>query len=250
MENEKTNFDFKIYFEPAFVICTVVLALAVVTQTVGVKSLGVHLEKDYLPLRKSLELLNEGALLPFKVVSKSRIDNPEILKSLGTEDYIQWVIEDTEGGDDDPAKIFLLFVTYYGLPDRVPHVPEECYTGGGFEKKQSSDVMLAIKGSDFEKSIAGKYLLFGSINSLSLTGPKQFPVLYFFKVNGEYANSREKARFLLNNNLFSKTAYFCKVELVFNRSFLPPDKQQVVGAGEKILSKLLPLLENKYWPEW
>ena len=117
----------------------------------------------------------------------------------------------------------MLFITYYGLPDRVPHVPEECYTGGGFEKKESIDLTLDLKGDDFEKTIMGKYLLFASSN-VSITGLSQFPVLYFFKVNGEYANSREGARFLLNNNLFKKVAYFCKIELVFNRNFTAPGK--------------------------
>ena len=249
MANESTKFDFKVYLQPAFLLCTIILALAAGTMTFGIKSLGIHLEKQPLPLRKSFDLLNEESLAPFKVISKIKIDNPEIVKSLGTEDYIQWVIEDTEAEADDPTKVFMLFVTYYSLPDRVPHVPEECYTGGGYEKKGESDVIFDTQDAGVEKKITGKYLLFGS-NNASMAGLSQFPVLYFFRVNGTYASGREKARLLLAHNLFKKYAYFCKIELVFNRSYSAPSKEQAVSACEKILSRVLPLLEKEHWPEW
>ena len=102
----------------------------------------------------------------------------------------------------------------------------------------------------FSKTIEGKHLVFGLSGNLGLINRRQFPLLYFFKVNGEYANGREKARFLLNNNLFRKTAYFCKIELVFNSSLAVPDKKQAVKISEKILSKVFPLLENEHWPKW
>jgi hypothetical protein len=54
----------------------------------------------------------------------------------------------------------------------------------------------------------------------------------------------------LNKNLFGKTSYFCKVELVFNRSSMAPSKEQTVTASQKLLTVILPILEQDYWPDW
>jgi hypothetical protein len=74
--------------------------------------------------------------------------------------------------------------------------------------------------------------------------------LYFFKVNGQYAGSREEARIALNKNLFGKYSYFCKVELVFNVSSVAPSKEEAVAASEKLLAVILPILEQEHWPDW
>ena len=81
-------------------------------------------------------------------------------------------------------------------------------------------------------------------------GLQQFPVLYLFRVNGEYAGSRDEARMALNKNIFRKHSYFCKVELVFNQSRVAPTKEEAVTAGERILAVLLPVLEQEHWPDW
>ena len=70
---------------------------------------------------------------------------------------------------------------------------------------------------------------------------RKFPVLYLFKVNSDYAGSREGARIALNENLFRKSSYFSKVELVFNQRSTPPSKEQAVTASQKLLSIILPI---------
>ncbi len=77
-----------------------------------------------------------------------------------------------------------------------------------------------------------------------------FPVLYFFKVNGEYAANREEARITLNKNLFRNSSYFSKIELIFNEKSISPTKEEAVAVGEKVLSIILPILEKDHWPEW
>ena len=218
--------------------------------SIAMKKLGVILEKEPLPLKKSLDLLDEGNLAPYKVVSKDKIENEEILKELGTEDYIQWILEDTEASVDSTVRQYMLFITYYKLPDRVPHVPEECYAGSGYQRLASDSVTFEIKKAGFEKKIQGKHLVFGSTKSNFWQSGRKFPVLYFFKVNGDYAGSREEARIALNKNLFRKSSYFCKVELVFNQMFVSPAKEEAVSAGEKLLCVILPILEREYWPDW
>ncbi|MBN1804099.1 MAG: exosortase-associated EpsI family protein [Sedimentisphaerales bacterium] len=247
------NFEniIRIYFQPAFLICVVVLTTAGAGMSIAIKSFGVYLKKEPLPLKKSLDLLDEDDLGPYKIISKQKIENDEIITALGTEDYIQWILRDTEKIDSDNAEKFMLFVTYYQLPDRVPHVPEECYAGGGFQRLASDSVTLEINdNAGFDKKLRGKYLVFGNTKADFWRKGEKFPVLYIFRVNGEYAASREEVRIVLNKNLFNKSSYFCKVELVFNQTLIPPDKEQAIKAGEKLLAVILPVLEAKHWPDW
>jgi hypothetical protein len=241
----------RVYLQPAFLICVLVLAAAGAGMSVTMKKLGVVFRKELLPLKKSLENLDEMDLTPYKVVSKEKIENPDILRKLGTEDYIQWILKDTEQADNSPVKEFLLFVTYYKLPDRVPHVPEECWTGGGYQKLGSEAVTFIVNNDEgFDTNVPAKYLVFAPKKTNLWQGGERIPNLYFFKVNGEYVGSRQEARIALNKNLFGKNSYFCKVELVFNRSSIAPSKGQAVEAGEKLLAVILPILEREHWPDW
>jgi len=243
------RYNIRVYLQPAFLICAAVLATAGAGMSIAIKSFGVYLKKEPLPLKKSLDLLDESDLASYKVISKRKIENEEIVKALGTEDYIQWILEDTDAAANGPVKKCMLFITYYELPDRVPHVPEECYAGGGFQRLASDSVTLEINNNaGFDKKIRGKHLVFGSTKANLWQGGEKFPVLYLFKVNEDYAASREEARIALNKNLFRKSSYFCKVELVFNQTLIPPGKEQAVKAGEKLLAVILPILETEHWP--
>lgn len=240
----------QIYAQPAFLICAAVLALSGSGMSIAIKSFGVYLKKEPLPLKKSLDLLDEKSLAPYKVISKNKIENEEIVKSLGTEDYIQWILEDPSMAANSTVRRCLLFITYYELPDSVPHVPEECYTGGGYQRLASDSVTFEINRADFQKKIQGKHLVFGRTNSNRWQEGARFPVLYFFRVNGDYVGSREEARITLNKNLFGKFSYFCKVELVFNQGSVAPSKEEAVIASQKLLGVILPLLEREHWLDW
>ena len=241
---------YKIYFQPAFLICAAVLATAGIGMSIAIERFQIYLAKEPLPLKKSLALLDENGLGSYKVVSKIKIENEEVIKSLGTEDYIQWVLEDSEVGPQSYVRRCLLFITYYGLPDQVPHVPEECYIGGGYQKFGSEVVVFEINRGGFSTEVPVRHLVFGRKDTAYLRSGAKFGVLYFFKVNGLYANSREQARIILNKNLFRKSSYFCKVELAFNQMFAAPAKEEAVAAGEKLLTVILPILEKEHWPDW
>jgi len=243
--------NIRVYLQPAFLICTAVLATAGAGMSVTINKLGLYLKKEPIPLKKPLDLLDEHGIAPYKVEpdNKFKIENEEVAEALGTKDYIQWILEDTNAEVNSPAKHCLLFITYYDCPDRIPHVPEECYVGGGFQRLASDSVTLEIKNdSGFERKIPGKYLVFGSSKANLWQSTEKFPVLYFFKVNREYAGGREEARIALNKNLFQKHSYFSKVELAFNQASIPPSKEEAIAASEKLLSVILPILENEHWP--
>ena len=243
----------KIYAQPAFLICVILLAIAASSMSVAIKSFGVYLEKEPLPLKKPLELLDENDLSPYKVRSKEKIKNKEIVKALGTEEYIQWVLEDTQADDNSPFRNCFVFITYYKLADRVPHVPEECYTGGGYQKMTSDSIMLEVNGSIVSTQIPARQLVFASTKSNYWKANTKFSVFYLFNVNKKYANSRDQARTILNENIFGKSSYFCKIEWNFlTKSGMRtnPDSKQAIAASQKLLNVILPILEKEHLPEW
>jgi len=239
----------RIYLKPAFLICVVVLGIAGGGMSFAMKKLDLAIQKKPCPLRKSFDLLDQNGLGPFRILAKKRIENKDVEEALGTEDYIQWVVQDSEASVDGSVRRFMLFITYYDLPDQVPHVPEECYTGGGFRKLTSDSVTFEIDRPGLD-TVKGRYLVFGRQGSGHWLKRDKFPVLYLFRVNDEYVNSRGEARAILNKNIFYKFSYFCKIELVFNQGFTAPSKENAVVASTKILRVILPILEKEHWPIW
>jgi hypothetical protein len=235
-----------VYFQPAFLICAAVLVMAGVGMSLAAQRLGLYLEKEPWLLKKPLDGLNEAKLAPYRVVTKIPIEDQDIRRSLGTEDYIQWLVEDPREPTESSVRKLLLFVTYYRRPDRVPHVPEECYTGGGYRRLATNAVAFQIAA----REVPGRYLLFEKTAQDISSAMPRFPVLYLFRVNGEYAGSRDEARMALNKNVFSKHSYFCKIELVFNQASAAPAREPATVASEKLLAVLLPLLEQEHWPDW
>lgn len=260
------NSKLKPFMQPAFLVCVIVLAVACASKKVVIEYTGAILKKDPIELRKSFDLMDETALSPYKVVDKRKVENKEILESLGTEDYIQWELEDTEAGKYSPIRYCSLFITYYGKPDRVPHVPEECYIGSGNQQKESESISLAISndvgGEDssdgnsdaFDKKIKVKRLVFEPSSSDIGRSSSKFSRLYFFRVNGGYANDRMGVREIMGRNLFGKYSFFSKVEWQFfgkgYGTMTHPKEEEIVKASKKMLSVVLPVLENEHWPDW
>ncbi|MFA5252474.1 MAG: hypothetical protein WC454_07810 [Phycisphaerae bacterium] len=233
----------KTYMQPAFLICAAILAVSGAGMSLAVKGFGIYLKKDPSPLKKSLDLLDETSLAPYKVVSKDKIESGDIVESLGTENYIQWLLEDLNAPPDSTVRYCSLFITYYELPDKVPHVPEECYMGSGFQRLASDSVTIGLGA----REIPVRYLVFTSTSSDYWQKTTQFPVLYLFRVNEDYGNSREDV----------KHSYFCKVEWKFfntglgaagRRGNVYPAKEEAVAASQKLLSVILPILEKEHWP--
>jgi len=237
------NTILKIYLEPAFVICALVLSLS------GVVMSQFYIVQEPWLLRKSLSLLDESSLSPYRVISKIEISNSDTLAQLGTEEYIQWVLEDAEVADESPCRKAMLFVTYYPLADRVPHVPEECFVGAGYSllgMPQAVEYTLDING--IRKTVPGTRLVFQGGPSGYWSKLSQF---YLMNVNHVYAGDRDAARFALNKNIFKKHSYFSKVEWNFmtgsgRTSYLDEDEGR--EASEKLLAVILPILEKEHWP--
>ena len=242
----------KSYCRPAFVVSMFLLVGCGACLSVTMRVLGGTLHKAPLLLRSPLEALDEQALMPFKVMRRRQLDDPDVLASLGTRDFIQWDLVDTQANPDDPAGQLLLFITYYPLADKVPHVPEECYLGGGYQRLATDTVRFSLTSEHASEAreIKGRYVLFGAAGGAVGRPRHQVPVLYFFRVNGQYAASRQEARWILNQHLLGKANFFSKVELVYPSAPHGLSRQVVLDRAQTLLSRLVPLLEQDHWPEW
>jgi len=245
----------KPYLQSTFLICVIVLATAAISKDAVIEYYGVVLNKEAISLRKPFDDMDELRLLPYEIVKRSKIENLDVLKALGTDEYIEWKLKDTEAGEHSPTRYCSLFITYYtGNPDQVPHVPEECYIGSGNTKQASRSLTLSIGKDEQLRNIKVKYLVFrpGSNLDWNVTN---FARLYFFRVNGFYANGRDEVRAIMFKNIFGKYSYFSKVEWDFfgissHGSKIRPKQEEIVEASEKLLSTLVPLLEKEHWPDW
>jgi hypothetical protein len=245
---------YKTYFQPAFLICAVVLALSGGIMSVAIGHLRLGLVKKPLPPKKPLDQMNDNALEPYEIVSKRKIDNKETLRELGAQDEMEWVLEDTRVPEDSPVRKCLLFVTYYDKADVVVHNPDECYTGVGYRRigGETETVKLTADGQEYDRRL--RYIVFSGSNLKSIFSDITFPVMYLFNVNNEYTVSRTETRYVLGRNIVGKYSYYSKVEWkFFNRVFgrtVYPQKDEAIQASEKLLSVLLPVLEEEHWPDW
>lgn len=248
----KAKKTIKIYYlQPAFLICVVTLAIAAVGMNSLIGKINPFFIKVALPLQNSLDDIDETKLGHYVVGRKSKIKNHQIEEALGTKDYIQWELVDTEQPANSPVRYCSLFITYYtGNPDQVPHVPEECYTGGGAQKFGADSYVFDADGME----VPAKCLTFSNKAKNLLSTNSKFNVFYFFKVNGKFAGSRDSARGFLQRNFASKYSYFSKVEWKFyNVTAMGanyPKKEQAVEASKKLLKAVVPVLNNYHWPDW
>lgn len=248
----------KPYLQPAFLVCALLILTGAASKSLVVRFLGVQLTKIEIPLKLSFNDMDEKSILPYVVRNKQRIDNPDILETLGTEDYLQWILEDPNAEPDSPTRFCSLFVTYYtGNPDMVPHVPQECYVGGGNTWQSDETLKVAVPsapgGPDSELSF--QYVMFSKTDRGGFGAETKFSVQYLFKANGEYSGSRTQTRRILGSNFFSKYSYFAKVEWKFYgiddfSAMLFPNKEQTLAASQKLLTELVPVLEEDHWPDW
>ena len=239
------------YLKASFLVCAAALLVAASTKAIIINKLGVKLVKLPIKLQAPLDDFNEESLLPYQAVNKPKIQNREILESLGTEEYLQWRLQDSDVGPGSPTRFCSLFITYYtGNPDMVPHVPDECYVGGGNEFKSGQTLSVEIPECG---KIGFQYVRFTQTNRNSLQGSVDFSVQYLFRANGKYCQSRTETRTVLFD-WFSRYSYFCKVEWKFFGQdafgLTYPDKEQTLAASTKLLSVLLPEMEKSHWPDW
>ncbi len=209
---------------------------------------GFRFKKERLDLKAPLPELNQTRLLPYRLVGSDRIPKEEV-EALGTDEYIRWRLQDTSVSRDDPFHWVTLFVTYYsGQPDQVPHVPEECFLGGGYQQLANVDSAVKVPAlGDGRSNVPVRMLTFKKDSAIG--GAWAPTVIYLFSVNGEFVASRNSVRWALSNPL-QRYGYFSKVEVSYGQQEGQRDSQQNLKAAERLLNKVLPALVEDHWPNW
>jgi hypothetical protein len=248
-------------FSPRFLAgLTALVAMAVSLRSIG-GAMELYFRKEPVELKKPLQQLDRGQLGPEYGVHHlvPPLLSDDLLQSLGTGEYVNLRIVDERRLEDDPAKVADVFITYYtGQPDMVPHVPDECYLAGGFERVgQPETEWVTITAAGGTEEIPLRVLEFRATAGMSPGAggrpaeERTLTVLYFFLCNDEYYTTRNQVRLKLGQ-IYERYAYYAKLEFRFFDYELrrPADRAAALAAVQPLLQKLMPLLKREHFADW
>lgn len=229
---------------PAFLAALLVLASSG-TYLRYAKARGqLNILKKAAPLQRSLTDMRRDALLPYVVRDSGRLP-PESEEELGTREYLEWAMEDPGAPEDSWRRAFSLFITYYtGKPDQVPHVPEECYVQGAFQKDR--DDVLETHSSSSSSTVSLRRLTFLPPYR---RGPR--PIVYYsICVNGDFYTDRYLVRIRMGSP-GERYLYYSKVEIAFRvrATDEASDLPAMDRLAEQLMGRVIPVLVREHWPD-
>ncbi len=242
---------FRRIVDAPFATVLVILGMGAVLSGPVASWLKINQVKAPIPLRQPLDQLGEASLYPYRLADEATVGaakivlSPEVIDALGTKDYIIWMLEDTSVEPNDPLRFAQLFVTYYtGQPDLVPHTPDACYLGRGYQPAQAHE-NLDLK---LETPIDGIDVVPVRVLTFIKTAVHKhetISVVYTFHCNGRFVATRNRVRILVND-LSVSHAYYSKVEV----SFMRATREQNLRGAAKLFARVLPLLLRNHWPDF
>ncbi|HOW70258.1 MAG TPA: exosortase-associated EpsI family protein [Phycisphaerae bacterium] len=229
-----------------FVACLGLLLTFAATFQLMAYAFAWQTRKLPVPLRKPLDGLDQTKLFGYKFHHNYMI-KPEVLEKLGTKEYIQWVFQDVSPtASKGPEDFISLFVTYYtGQPDQVPHVPEECYSGGGYEIQREDILEIPVTHQGKMTKVPFKILTMDARSDLR----EKRTVIYTFHANGQFCADRNAVRTVVADPA-EKYAYFSKLELTFGVNDALPTREAAIESGRRFIQQVVPLLLDEHWPDW
>jgi len=209
-----------------------------------------HQAKLGLPLTRALSAFDLSKIAPLRVVDRHVLDST-VVEALGTDRYVSWTIEDPRVGPGDPLRFSSLLVTYYsGGHNLVPHTPDVCYLGAGYQPGRAHEnVTLTVP----ELGAAGAKLWVRVLTFVktAIFDRQEVSVVYAFHCNGRFVETgplmdpRTAVRLLLNDPA-NAYAYFSKVEVSFPRA----TREQSLNGAAKLFGAILPVLVKDHWPDF
>jgi len=228
---------------PFLVALFLVGGAAVLTGPVAA-SLDLQNAKAAVPLRKPLSEVDESAIAPYRVVQRHTLDSI-VIDALGTDQYLSWTLEDTSVGGNDPLRFCHLFVTYdTGGENLVPHVPDECRLGAGYQPAQAHEntevsvPRLLKRGGQVPVRVC-------SFVKTAVFNRDEVSVVYTFFCNGEFTATRSGVRLLINDPR-NRHSFFSKIEV----SFPAANRVQNVQGAAKLFDRLMPILIKDHFPDF
>jgi len=233
----------------------------------AIKAYDLHLTKipiypeNNRTLRATLPTETEN----WRQLGQDTIESPDIVKVLGTENYVTRTFLKKGGDERDPTVIDFHAAYYTGMIDTVPHVPERCFVGGGLQQGGGTvtvPIPLDTSGWREDTTIVDEQLA-GRVQTVRLSNrwssspgkrvhlpadaeniqlrvtefltpdDKPFYAGYFFVANGGTVSSAEGIR-LLAFNLTDDYAYYMKVQFT----------SQTAGSPEELAADAASLLDD------
>lgn len=223
---------------PPFGLAVVLLGTAAILAGPVSSWMDFQQGKAALPLKKPLGALDVEGLLPYKAIERRALEST-VVEALGTDQYINWVMEDTSVPQTNPLHYVHLFVTYdTGGVNLVPHTPDECLLGAGYQAAQPHEnvdinvpMTIPVRLCTFIKT--------------AVFNREEVSVVYTFNCNGKFVATRTGVRLLIND-LSNRYAYFSKVEVSFPRA----TRAQSLQGAAKLFERLLPVLIKDHFPDF
>lgn len=216
-----------------FIAAAVILAAATASLQGVIGFFKIVLDKEPAPLRRQLDLM-PGRFGPYVVIEKQDRLPKEVEETLGTNQYVSWVLKDTRKQPGEPGSAIRMHVPFYtGMIDTVPHVPDRCFVGGSGAQVMSKD-LIGIQLRDPQHihhvrnrvtgvTMTGKAVKLPGdelkISVIQFNRPganNAYCVAYFFIANDRYVATPEGVR-AQAFNAFDRYAYYAKVEVLPGR---------------------------------
>jgi hypothetical protein len=229
-----------------FYVCVGLLVAAAAGIQALAQALQWHYRKEAVQLKRPLTALDWQKLAPRyrRHALQPPLLGEETIQALGTDNYLQVRLIDETRNPIDPTAVANVFITYYtGQPDMVPHVPDECYLAGGFDRVGAPEtVTLPVSGVGAPNDgVPVRVLQFQSRAGRH----EPTTVMYLFHTNGDYQATRTGVRHRLLR-LDERYAYYAKIEVNFtsnvDRAMQNADREASLAALQPLLERLLPVL--------
>lgn len=233
-----------------FLVAVVILSTAALLAGPVSSQLKFRHAKLELKLKRPLSTLSASALGPYRVVERQVLE-PAVVEALDTDKYISWILEDTSVPPKDPLRYASFMVTYYsGGHDLVPHTPDVCYLGAGYQPaRPHENIKLDVRVPQASATYVPARLL--TFAKTSVFDRQEQSVVYTFFCNGQfvdtgtYVDPRTGVRLLIND-LSNTYAYFSKIEV----SFPLATREACVEGARKLFSYALPVLVRDHMPDF
>lgn len=120
---------------PVFVLPVVVMACSAVAVPLTVRYMGIHLKKLAIEAPDSRTLQSIAPETEnWTRLGKDLVESAEMVDELGTSNYLTRVyIQKNAPAGKRPAALSVHMAYYTGMIDTIPHIPERCLVGGGWE---------------------------------------------------------------------------------------------------------------------
>jgi len=261
---------------PAFVVALGVLVVGAIGLHQAIRAMGLYLTKLPIYPESGLVFTSLPSEYPsWRQVGVDEQMSKEAQEELGTDNSISRVYVEREPAPGAPPRSVQLHIAYYtGMIDTVPHVPERCMVGAGWQTVGKGttivDVPLSMdrltKETGLDPAVHGTGELWRGRSS-ETAGRVRLPrgvedlkmsvtpfahgrggtlyAGYFFIANGGVVASADQVR-LLAFQLDQKYAYYCKVQ--FSSTAVNSAEELGELAGQ-MLDEMFPDIMRRV-PDW